>query len=75
MRAGSISPDLTDGFVFFIVLQGAVAAGVELCGGDHMAKSIHDSFERLKAGDEGAAIFKRDIGELMVRPREAYREL
>ncbi|CAM9706452.1 unnamed protein product, partial [Scytosiphon promiscuus] len=46
----------------------AVTGGVELCGGDDMAKSIHDSFERLKAGDESAAIFKKDIGELMVRP-------
>lgn len=48
--------------------QGAVPAGAELCGGDEMAKSIHDSFERLKAGDESAAIFKKDVGELMVRP-------
>ncbi|CAM9870915.1 unnamed protein product [Ectocarpus fasciculatus] len=47
---------------------GAVPAGAELCGGDHMAKSIHDSFERLKAGDESAAVFKSNVGELMVRP-------
>ncbi|CAN0096425.1 unnamed protein product [Ectocarpus sp. 4 AP-2014] len=47
---------------------GAVLAGAELCGGEDMAKSIHDSFERLKAGDESAAIFKSDVGELMVRP-------
>lgn len=40
-----------------------------------MAKSIHDSFERLKAGGERVAIFKRDIAELMVRPRETYEEL
>lgn len=40
-----------------------------------MAESIHDSFERLKAGDETAAVFKRDIGELMVRPRETYKGL
>eukprot|EP00752_Nemacystus_decipiens_P004023 g3684.t2 len=60
------------------IAQGAVTAGVELCGGDDMAKSIHDSLERLKNGDESAAIFKRDIGELMVvllllagAPREA----
>lgn len=53
-------------------LQGAVTAGFELCEGDEMAKSIHDSFERLKAGDESAAVFNRDIGELMVRPRETY---
>ncbi|CAM9338597.1 unnamed protein product [Ectocarpus sp. 8 AP-2014] len=48
---------------------GAVPAGAELCGGMDMAMSIHDSLERLKAGDESAAIFKTDVGELMVRPR------
>ncbi|CAM9420198.1 unnamed protein product [Ectocarpus fasciculatus] len=48
---------------------GAVPAGAELCGSTDMAQSIHDSFERLKVGDESAAIFKTDIGELMVRPR------
>ncbi|CAN0483832.1 unnamed protein product, partial [Ectocarpus sp. 12 AP-2014] len=52
-----------------IHFAGAVLAGAELCGGEDMAKSIHDSFERLKAGDESAAIFKSDVGELMVRPR------
>jgi len=40
-----------------------------------MARSIHDSFERLKAGDESAAVFKKDVGELMIRPRETYRNL
>ncbi|CAN0217950.1 unnamed protein product, partial [Scytosiphon promiscuus] len=46
----------------------AVTAGMELCTGDDMAKSIHDSLERLKAGDESAAVFNKDVGELMVRP-------
>lgn len=59
----------------FIASQGAVPAGVKLCGGDEMARSIHDSFQRLKAGDESAAIFNRDAGELMIRPRSTYRNL
>lgn len=49
--------------------QGTVPEGTELCGGEDMAKSTHVSFERLKAGDESAAVFKSDVGELMVRPR------
>lgn len=59
----------------FLASQGAVPAGVELCGGDEMARSIHDSFERLKAGDESAAVFKKDVGELMIRPRSTSRNL
>lgn len=48
--------------------QGAVPAGVELCGGGEMASSIARSMDRLIDGDEEAAIFKSDLGELMVRP-------
>ncbi|CAM9676919.1 unnamed protein product, partial [Hapterophycus canaliculatus] len=48
--------------------QGAVPAGFELCGGDGMAKSISASIDALVAGDESAAVFKRDLGELKVRP-------
>lgn len=33
-----------------------------------MAESISASIDRLIDGDESAAIFKKDIGELMVRP-------
>eukprot|EP00752_Nemacystus_decipiens_P012197 g10813.t1 len=46
----------------------AVPAGVELCGGDDMAHSIASSVDGLTAGDERAAIFNRDIGELILRP-------
>lgn len=48
--------------------QEAVPAGAELCGGDEMAHSIAASIDALTAGDESAAVFKRDIGELMLRP-------
>lgn len=33
-----------------------------------MAASIHDTIGRLVDGDESAAVFKRDIGELILRP-------
>ena len=33
-----------------------------------MAASISRSIARLVDGDEDAAVFKRDIGELMLRP-------
>lgn len=49
-------------------LQDAVPAGVELCGGGDMAASIGRSLGRLVDGDEGGAVFKPDLGELMVRP-------
>eukprot|EP00903_Cladosiphon_okamuranus_P012371 g11596.t1 len=48
--------------------EGAVPAGVELCGGDEMAHSIAASIDGLTAGDEDAAVFKSDLGELMLRP-------
>ena len=48
--------------------QGAVPAGVDLCGGDEMAYSIEASIDALTAGDESAAVFNRDIGELLLRP-------
>ncbi|CAN0194683.1 unnamed protein product [Scytosiphon promiscuus] len=48
--------------------EGAVPAGAELCGGDGMAKSISASIDALVAGDESAAVFKRDLGELTIRP-------
>eukprot|EP00752_Nemacystus_decipiens_P014976 g13334.t1 len=46
----------------------SVPAGVELCGGDEMAISIAASVDGLTAGDESVAVFKRDLGELMLRP-------
>eukprot|EP00904_Undaria_pinnatifida_P002795 jgi/Undpi1/12516/HiC_scaffold_6.g02185.m1 len=46
----------------------AVPAGADLCGGGDMAVSIARSVDRLIEGDERAAIFKSDLGELMVRP-------
>ncbi|CAM9509280.1 unnamed protein product, partial [Scytosiphon promiscuus] len=46
----------------------AVPAGVELCGGDDMARSISASIDALVAGDESAAVFKRNVGGLMIRP-------
>lgn len=49
------------------VRQGAVPAGAELCG-EGMAESISASIDALLDGDASAAVFKRDIGELMVRP-------
>lgn len=51
-------------------MQDSVPAGAELCGSQRMAHSIHESLERLKAGDTNAAVFKRDVGELTVRPPE-----
>lgn len=45
----------------------AVGAGSELCGGGEMAVSIASSIDRLVDGDEAAAIFKQNPGELMVR--------
>ncbi|CAM9482619.1 unnamed protein product [Ectocarpus fasciculatus] len=48
----------------------SVPAGAELCGSQGMVDSIHESLERLKAGDTSAAVFKKDVGELMVRPTE-----
>ena len=55
-------------FRLIIFCQGAVPAGAELCGGGDMAASIDVSLSRLVDGDEDAAIFKRDIGELLLRP-------
>ncbi|CAM9150528.1 unnamed protein product [Ectocarpus sp. 8 AP-2014] len=46
----------------------AVPAGAELCGGEEIAVSIAASIDALTAGDESAAVFKRDIGELVLRP-------
>ncbi|CAM9889716.1 unnamed protein product, partial [Ectocarpus sp. 6 AP-2014] len=46
----------------------AVPAGAELCGGDEIAVSIAASIDALTAGDESAAVFKRDVGELVLRP-------
>lgn len=51
-----------------LFFQDAVPAGVELCGGGEMALSIANSIDRLIDGDEKAAVFKSDLGELMVRP-------
>lgn len=48
--------------------QDAVPAGVELCGGGQMAISIEKSIDKLVEGDEEGAVFKSDLGELMVRP-------
>lgn len=48
--------------------QEAVPAGVDLCGGDEMAISLSASIDALTEGDESAAVFKRDGGELMLRP-------
>eukprot|EP00752_Nemacystus_decipiens_P008074 g7217.t1 len=48
--------------------EGAVPAGAELCGGGGMAESISNSIDALLGGDASAAVFKRDAGELMVRP-------
>ena len=55
------------GFCQFVV-QEAVPAGAELCGGDEMAISIAASIDALTAGDESAAVFDRGIGELILRP-------
>ena len=51
-----------------ITQQDATAAGGELCGGGLLASSISSSISALIDGDETAAIFKKDVGELMVRP-------
>lgn len=48
--------------------QDAVPAGEDLCGGGLMAPSITASLKRLIAGDEAAAVFKYDPGEIKVRP-------
>lgn len=48
-------------------LQDAVPAGVDLCGGELVARSVEASIDRLIAGDETAAVFKSDPGELKVR--------
>ena len=55
-------------FGIFCFRQGAVPAGAELCGGKDMAASIDESLSRLVDGDTHAAIFDRNIGELMLRP-------
>lgn len=47
--------------------QEAVPAGAELCGGGEMAESISSTIGALIEGDESAAIFKKNPGELMVR--------
>lgn len=52
----------------FFFFQEAVPAGAELCGGDEIAASIAASIDALTAGVESAAVFKRDIGELVLRP-------
>lgn len=49
-------------------LQEAVPGGVELCGGSLLAESITTSIGDLVAGDESAAVFDKNIGELMLRP-------
>lgn len=64
LRASVLAPRR----VFCIPPQGAVPAGAELCGGDDMARSVSASVDALIGGDASAAVFKRDIGELMVRP-------
>ncbi|CAM9971686.1 unnamed protein product [Ascophyllum nodosum] len=47
----------------------AATAGTELCGGGLLASSISSSISALIAGDESAAVFKKeDVGEQMVRP-------
>lgn len=50
------------------MVQGAVSAGTELCGGDELAVSIADALDALTDGDESAAICDRNVGELMLRP-------
>lgn len=56
-------------FLFFhFCFQEAVPAGAELCGGGDMALSIADTINKLRDGDEDAAVYKRDLGELMLRP-------
>lgn len=51
-----------------LIFQEAVPAGVELCGGGGMAVSIAKSIDRLIEGDEEAAVFKADLGDLLLRP-------
>ena len=48
--------------------QEAATAGTKLCGGGLLAPSISSSIGALIDGDESAAIFKKDVGEQMVRP-------
>lgn len=48
--------------------QGAVPAGVELCGGGEMAKSIAKSMQRLVDGDGSSPVFDKNVGELLLRP-------
>lgn len=55
------------GRAFFCFPQGAVPAGAELCGGG-VAESISASIDAPLGGNASATVFKRDIGELMVRP-------
>lgn len=50
------------------VFQEAVPAGAELCGDDEMTKSIAASIDALTDGDASAAVFDRNVGELMLRP-------
>lgn len=52
----------------FALFQGAIPAGVELCGGFEMTVSTADSIDALTEGDESAAVFDRGVGELMLRP-------
>jgi len=47
--------------------QAAVSAGAELCGDFFAADSISATVGRLVDGDGTAAIFDRNVGELMVR--------
>lgn len=66
----TVEPPVTNR-IFFAFLhlntQEAIPAGAELCGGGEMAESISASIGALIDGDESAAIFKKDVGELMVR--------
>ena len=56
-------------FLLHFFLQDAATAGTELCGGGLLASSISSSISALIAGDESAAVFKKeDVGEQMVRP-------
>ncbi|CAM9691475.1 unnamed protein product [Sphacelaria rigidula] len=45
----------------------AVLAGAELCGGFFVSNSVSATVNRLIAGDETAAVFKENPGELKVR--------
>lgn len=50
-----------------MLAQDAVPGGADLCGGGFLARSVEASIDRLIAGDETAAVFKYDPGELKVR--------